>query len=171
MSRDYCGDMRAVIDAATGDQDGYIAAVVALEIVEKLRVTDLELLQGWLDEQAVQFVREAIGARDRSIRSRGHRTARAREFNAAARKHRDGDDSALHEYLSFRFTLADDVRKPLGKLNHEDLLYVRDDYQHRANDNLFYVSVMDALAERVTEGVVEDHFTEAQLQNIFGMFR
>jgi hypothetical protein len=164
--------MRAVIDAATAGQDGYVRTVVAAEIVEKLRATDPELLLGWLDFQAVQFVREAIGARDHSIRSRRHRTARGREFAEASGRFQDGDAAALTRYLEMPFTVSvDDEVKPLGRLTHDELIYVRDDFQERVNENLFTVSVMDALAARVTEGVVADHFTEVQLQNIFGMFR
>lgn len=172
MARDFVGEMRAVIDAATSGQDSYVAGVVAMEIVDKLRATDAELLHGWLDAQAVQFIREAIGARDRSIRSRGQRFARARDFGAAMERFDGGDGDALTSYMTtFHFTVEGNERKALGKLTHDDLLYARDDYQGRADENLFYVAVLGALAEQVTDGVVEDHFTEAQLQNMFGMFR
>lgn len=172
MARDYVAEMRDLINKATAaEPDGYIPGVVAAGIVFELRENDPELLHGWLDMQAEQFVREAIGARDRSIRSRMRSTSGRREFGEAKDRFDDGDSAALDGYLHLPITVAANVHKPLGILTHEELIVARNEYQKRANTNLFYVRVLDAVAERVTIGVVEDHWTEAQLENLFSMFQ
>lgn len=170
--RDYAGEMRVLIDDRTDVPDGYVAIDVAREIVAELRETDPDLLAGWLDAQAEQFIRAAISSRDRSIRSHRRAMKAASVFGeAVSEAMTTGNTTALHGYLHLPFTLAGDVRKPLGALTHDDLVFVRDDYSRRARENTFYASVMGKLAEKVTAGTVADHFTEVQLQNVFSMFR
>jgi hypothetical protein len=77
--RQYVAEMRALIDAETASGD-YSSPLVAEHIVNKLRVTDPALLQGWLDAQAVQFVRHMINLRDCSARTHA-RTAAAGKLN------------------------------------------------------------------------------------------
>lgn len=166
--RDYCTEMRDTIDLATA-AGGCIPGVVAGEITEKLRANDPDLLTGWLDTQAEQFIREAISARDRSIRAWTRHHASQREFAAAAEAHSTGDGSALrrYRYLDMPFSLADGSHQILGKLTKQDLLYVAGTYESRERENAFYKSVMRALAKKVGKGAVEDHFTEAQLAAMF----
>lgn len=168
-SRDYAGEMRQLIDQHTAE-GGYIPGIVASELVAKLRATDPDLLAGWLDAQAEQFVREAIGRRDRSIRAHTRRVASAREFQAATESHQAGDDTALRKYLEIPFTVADGSRWALGKLTRDDLLYVQSDYQRRADENLFYAALLGAIAKKVTTGRVEDHYTEQQMASMFEQF-
>lgn len=54
MTRDYAAEMRVLIDSEGDSLDP--APIVAERIVEKLRADDPELLAGWLDAGAVQFV-------------------------------------------------------------------------------------------------------------------
>lgn len=170
--RDYVAEMRSLIDSRTTDPDGYVAIEVAKGIVEELRDTDPDLLSGWLDMQAEQFIRAAIAKRDHSLRSHRAATRHASVFGEAMDEAvKTGNTTVLHGYLTMPFTLSEDVRKPLGALTHDDLVFVRDDYTKRANENKMWASIMDKLAEKVTVGVVADHFTEAQLENVFSLFR
>ena len=172
MERDYAVEMREIIDEATRGRDGYVAATVAAEIVNRLRATDPQLLAGWLDAQAVQVVRTAISSRDHSIRAYTRSQAKAAAFREAVDEmSRTGDTSTVFPFLSMPFTVGEDVRKPLGRLTHDDLLFVQQDYDSRARENTMYAAVMGQLAEKVTTGVVEDHFTEVQIANFFAMFR
>lgn len=61
-TRDFAAEMRAVIEAEAAGGP-YVSAVVAAHIVDKLRATDPELLDGWLQAGAVQFLRHAISQR------------------------------------------------------------------------------------------------------------
>jgi hypothetical protein len=51
------------------------------------------------------------------------------------------------------------------------LLFVQGTYDQRAAENKFYAAKMGQIAERVTTGVVEDHFTEQELRTMFTLFR
>lgn len=168
-TRDYCADMRAVIDTAT-DGEPYIPGIVATEIVDKLRANDPDLLDGWLHAQAEQFVREAIGQRDRSARARVRHQKPGRTFAEAVDKHDAGDSTELRKYLDMPFTVADGTHRPLATLNRDDLLFVQSTYQSRADENLFYVAFTGALAKKVKSGTVGDHYSEAQMARMFDSF-
>lgn len=164
--RDYCGDMRKVIDEATAEGP-YSPPIVAGEIVEKLRANDPELLMGWLDEQADHFVWQAINDRDRSRRAVTVHRAKGKAFGAAAEAHKAGDSTTLRRFLDAPYTVEDGTRRPLADLNRDDLLFVANGYQARANENALKASFMTALAKKVGKGVVADHFTEDQLSSMF----
>jgi hypothetical protein len=169
-TRDYAAEMRAVIDAATADGP-YVPGIVAAEIAEKLRATDPGLLDGWLRAQAHQFIREAIGARDRSARSWARHAAPRAEFAAATAAHEAGDPHPLRSYLNLPFPVADGSHRPLATLTRADLLYVEGDYRRRADDNAFYATLMATMAKKVGSGTVADHYTEEQLAAMFGSRR
>jgi hypothetical protein len=82
--RDYLAAMRDVIEAETA-AGNYVSAVVAQHIVNKLAVTDPDLLHGWLNANAASFIRMAINHRDSSTRTRARFQAR-RDFADAARR-------------------------------------------------------------------------------------
>lgn len=170
--RDYVGEMRELIDLRTAGLTGYVAIEVAKQLVVELRETDPELLAGWLDAQAEQFIREMITARDRSIRSRQVHVARSAEFGSAMNAaQRTGNTATLTRFLSTPFTVEGEVRKPLGAMNHADLLFVKDEYERRSRENRMYARIMDKLAQTVTTGTVSDHYSEAQLATLFGFFK
>lgn len=177
--RDYAKDMRGVIDEAAS-HGPYIPKQLATEIVEKLRVNDLELLQGWLDAQAEHFVWQAINDRDRSARSHAAATRDRGAFADAAEafesdqmaEHSGGTASGrgkkgLRDFLSMRFTVADGSRRKLGTLTATDLTYVGDRYEKRENENAFWKVFVRALAKKVGKGTVGDHFDNAQLTQMF----
>lgn len=165
--RDYAGEVGALIDEATS-HGPYVPGIIACQLVEKLRANDPDLLLGWLDAQAADFLRRAIGDRDRSIRAHTRHHAGRRAFAAAAEAHQQGDTTALDSYLTMPFSVADGSHKPLAHLTRDDLMYVRDDYQSRVEANAFYVQLADALLKRVTAGTtVADHYTPEQLAAMF----
>lgn len=170
MSRDFCGDMAAEIEAATAGGP-YVPRTVADELVDKLRATDPDLLSGWLDAQAAHMVWQAINDRDRSRRSRVRAQAGRARFAAAVESHEAGDSAALREWLDMPFTIGDGTRTPLGELRKADLLFVADGYQRRVDDNQMWASFMRALAKKVGRGTVADHYSEDQLSAMFGSLR
>lgn len=166
VDRDFAGEMRAVIDAATA-HGPYAPPIAATEIVEKLRANDPELLDGWLYAQAERFVWQAINDRDRSRRSVLGRRAKSRAFRAAAEAHDAGDSSGLRPFLDAPYTVGDGTRKPLADLMRDDLLFVAADYGRREADNALKKAFMAALAKKVGTGSVADKFTEAQVSAMF----
>lgn len=161
MTRDYGGEMRALIDAAaTGT---YVPGVVAHELVEKLRANDPKLLSGWLDFQAENFVREAINHRDRSERSHA-RYARPRSvFAADAEAAEAGEPERLQSWLDARFTIQDGNRTPLRDMTREDLIFAGSTYDDRARENKLTATFLKVIAKKVGTKTVGDHFTDEQL--------
>lgn len=160
--RDFAVEMRRFIDehTATG---AYVPRIAASEIVDKLRANDADLLAGWLDQQAVHFIWQAINDRDRSIRSGATERARRRAFSQAAQ---EGGDR-LHAFLEVPYTVEDGSRRPLARLTRADLLFVAGEYDARAARNRFHASFIRALAKRVKTGTVADHFTEEQVASMW----
>lgn len=154
-TRDYLAEMRDVLDSeAQGDP----APVVAERVVVKLRATDPDLLSGWLDLQAVSFVRDAVGYIDRSGRARARATSQRSVFAEDAER---GDVSG---WLTTRYVLEDGRRPTLGDMTAENLRFVARTYDDDARAARMEAAFMRALAKRVGSGVVADHFTEDQVE-------
>lgn len=160
MSREYAAEMRAVIEAETS-HGPFVSRVVAREIVEKLTVNDPDLLSGWLNSQAEQLIWGAINTYDRSKRASA-RTSRS-AFAKAAEDFEEGDDEALGHWLSTRYVVEDGSRRVLATLTKNDLLFVAQTYDDRAQANAFEAQFMRALAKKVRNGTVADHFDEATI--------
>jgi len=162
--------MREIIDQATA-AGGYVPRALAGEIVARLRTTDPELLADWLNEQAEQFVWQAINDRDRSVRSAARHRASRDGFRDAVDAAEHGDVEPLHRMMAMPFTLADGVRRPLAQLCADDLGYVADAYDQRAAENALMAAFLRALAKKVSTGTVADHYTESQLSAMFNSLR
>lgn len=162
MIRDYAAEMRAAIDAETGDGP-YVARVAAGRLVKHLRDTDPELLRGWLDLMAEQFVWQAINDRDRSMRGHARQSAKPRAFADDARAAEAGDGSRLVRWLSVPFTVADGSRVRLGEMRRADLLFAGDAYEARERENRLTAAFLRAVARKVGDDRVRDHYTDDQL--------
>lgn len=166
LERDYAAEMRQVIDEQTAASEPYVSRTVAREIVEKLTVNDPDLLHGWLEAQAEQLIWAAINQRDRSHRAYA-RVANSRSvFASAAADAEGGDTTALGHWLSCRYVIADGSRSALADLTKADLLFVADSYDARARHNAFEAVFMRALAKKVRNGCVADHFTDEQIAKL-----
>lgn len=164
--RDYVADMRAVIDAEASGE--YIAGTVAERIVEKLRATDPDLLTGWLDVQAVNLIRDAIGQRDRSQRTAARYAGPRSVFSDAADAAQNGDSSRLRGLLTTVYVVDEtNLRKPLASMTAEDLKFASGAYADRAADMKMHATFLAAVARKVKAGkTVGDHFTEQQLADM-----
>ena len=159
MSRDYAAEMRAVIDAEFHDGDA--APVVAARIVDKLRATDADLLNGWLAANAVSFVRDAIAYGERSARAHNRAVARRGVFADAA----TGGD--VTSFLSTRYVVdGDGHRMALAAMGGPQLRFVAAEYDADAKAARFEAAFMRALAKKVGGGTVADHFTEQQITDL-----
>lgn len=162
MSRNYAAEMRQVIDAETGDGP-YTSTVVAEHIVEKLRATDPDLLTGWLDQQAVQFLRIAINQRDHSQRAHARSSAGRSVFRDAAEAFEAGNPEPLSTLMRTVYVVEDGSRVRLAEMTKPELLYAADDYARRAAENLLQESFLRALAKKVGNRKVSDVFDEQKL--------
>jgi len=170
MERDYLAEMQTVIDAETA-KPGYVAPLLARDIVEKLRANDPELLAGWLDLQAVDILREVINRQDRSARARtafGATRAAFRQVaeDAAAADTPDGARRVVADWLERRETLADGRHIPLGDMRGPDCRaragYYADQERAYRMRRIFF----ETLAAKIGDDRVRDHFTSAQLETL-----
>lgn len=169
--RDYVTEMRSVIDEATS-HGPYASPVIAQEIVDKLRVNDADLLDGWLHAQAVHFVRDAINYRDRSNRTHVRQTSGRSAFRRDAEAHDAGDSEAMAGWLETVYPVDDDgSRKPLGDMLKPELLFVADDYRRQAQETLLAEAFMRAVAKKVGRGKVSDHFDNETLARLWDSIR
>jgi hypothetical protein len=163
VERNYASDMRAVIDAETGE-GSYAAPIVAEHIVAKLRATDPELLNGWLQEQAVNFLRHAINLRDCSVRTHNRLTARRSVFREAREALENGDPEPMRSnFLGEMYLTEDGTKVPLREMRKAELTYAADDFAARVRDNAMREAFLRALAKKVGKGKVSDHFDEDKL--------
>ncbi len=166
MTRDYAAEMRAVIDSETGSGP-YVSRVVAAQIVEKLSVTDPDLLNGWLHAQAEQLVWQAINDRDRSLRAHARTATGRAAFAVASAAHDCGDSSSLRGFLEAPYVVEDGTRRRLADLRADDLLFVAAGYEAAARKNAMHAVFMRALAKKVGAGRVADHFTNDSLADLW----
>lgn len=164
--RDYAADMRAVIDAETS-HGPYTSAVVAEHIVQKLRATDPDLLDGWLQAQAEFFIRHTINLRDCSHRTHVRATAGRSVFREASARAEAGEPEALAGWLSVVHVVEDGSRKRLAEMTATDLAFVADDYARRVAENAMHEAFLRALAKSVGPGRVADRFTDTQLAQLW----
>lgn len=165
MSRDYAAEMRAVIDAEA--QGTYASPVVAAHIVEKLRATDPGLLRGWLDDQAVNFVRHAINLRDCSTRSHNRTTASRSVFRQAAEDFKAGDSTPLTGFLDEPYQVEGGSKMPLRLMRAAELTFAADDYKGRAREHLMQEAFLRALAKKCRTKPVGEVFTEEKLAELW----
>lgn len=161
MGRDYAADMRAVLEAETAATEP--APIVAARVVEKLRVTDPDLLGGWLDLNAVHAVRDAITHIDRSVRAHVRGTEGRGVFADAVK------NGTVAGWLSDRVKYVispEGDRKPLRLMTHDELCFVANGYGDSAKAHLMEQAFFTALARKVKTGNVSDHFTEEQVQKL-----
>jgi hypothetical protein len=170
MERDYVQEMRAMIDQeACGE---YVSGIVAAQIVEKLRVNDPDLLIGWLGAQAVALVHQAINERDRSRRTHARTAGPRSVFAQAAEKHERGEVAPLYRLLDTHYSVnSENLRKPLASMNGGDLEYVSGSYQARASDAAMEAAFFAALARKVGDDTVAEHFTEDQIREMRASLR
>jgi hypothetical protein len=163
VSRDYAADMRAVIDAETGEGP-YVSRIVANHIVEKLVATDADLLDGWLRAHAETLIWQAINDRDRSTRSKARATAGARRFAAAVESE---DVAQVARFLDVPYVIEDGSRVRLAELYAADLLFVAQGYEQRAADNAMNAAFLRALAKKVGKDRVADHYDDEALAEMW----
>lgn len=164
--RNYVVEMRAVIDAETS-HGPYISREVATRVVAKLRVTDSDLLDGWLQVQAEHFVWQQVNDRDRFTRAHARQTASRSVFGDAAKAHEQGDPLPLTTFLSMPFAVPGGERKGLADMRADDLLFAAAEYRRRAADNAMTEAFLRAVAKKVGDGVVADYYDEETLAQMW----
>lgn len=162
--RDFIGEMEAFVRDQCGGGEPYTATGMAQILIEKLRLDDKPLLDGWLAAQALDILRDYISTIDRSQRAHNRRMSRRIAFRDALKEHQGGDDDALTTWLKTSFVVDENqLRKPLGDMVRGDLTFIADQYERTIASAAFEEAWFRALAKRVGKACVRDVFTEEEL--------
>lgn len=166
MERDYAAEMRAVIDSEA--QGSYASPLVAQEISEKLEANDRDLLEGWLWQQRVQFLRHAINLRDCSVRTHNRMTATRSVFRSAAAAAEAGDPEPLRtQFMAEVYLTEDGLKMPLRDMRAAELTFAADDFAQRARDNAMKEAFLRALAKKCRTKAVGEVFDEDKLAKLW----
>lgn len=164
--RDYCAEMRSLLDREA-DASSDPAPKVAERVVKKLRATDKDLLDGWLEANAQGFIRDAINHAGRSTRAHVRQTRGRSVFGEAAERYQAGDGDALDSWLDVRYVVEDGSRKKLSDMTADDLRFTADEYERTESESAMEKAFLRALAKKVgKKGTVSDHLTEDQIRSI-----
>lgn len=167
VERDHVGEVRALIEEATS-HGPYVSALVAQDVVDKLRANDPELLRGWLDAMAVSMLRHVINLRDCSTRTYARTHARRGEFAKDAEAFEAGDRRAMAGWLNIRHVVDEaGTRKRLAEMTAEDLRHVAEDYEAKAREHALHAAFLRALAKKCARRPVGEVFTEAKLNELW----
>lgn len=166
MDRNYAAEMRAIIDEETS-HGPYVSAIIAERIVEKLKANDQDLLLGWLVSQAHHIIRQSINLRDASQRTHARATAARDVFAEAALEAQEGNRERLTHFLDTVYVIDGGSRVKLGQMREPQLLFVADGYKRRAEDAMMQQAFLRALARKVGNDRVSDHFTESDLAKLW----
>lgn len=160
MPRDYRREMRELIEERES-AGPYQSRTLAENLVNDLRGSDLDLLNGWLFYHAAKLLWLEINEIDR-----GRRTA-ARDsgpFADAVGEAEAGKPEKLGKYLSTSYVIAaDNTRDMLGNLKAPELNFVAKNYEAQSKSLAFEAVFFRALAKRVGADKVSDVFTDDQI--------
>lgn len=149
-------EIRRMIEVERGSHEGAPAPIVAQRIVQHLIDHDPDLLTGWLQSNAVGFVRDTISAIDRSTRSHNRSMAGRAEFRDQVV---DGESAV--RWLNTNYVVDEDGgRLPLRHMRGRHLTYVAAGYEQDEATAKLEAAFFRAVAKKVGFDTVEDHFTE-----------
>lgn len=171
--RDYVAEMNALCRAVLGESDSPLP-IVAQDLVTRLGDNDQELLTGWLEARAADFLRDHLGHMMRSdrrvSRSQASRALeRPRAFERAARAFEAGDASALGARFRAEYLIDDKgTRRRVADMTGPDHLFVATGYQTESKHSAFLARVHRAVAKKIGDRKTSEVYTEEQYAEMFG---
>lgn len=164
----YTYKIREIIDRFADPEQGYTIPKAAQEIHDWLLQYEPELLDGWLHEQAQDMIRNTINARDRSLRAYVRQVSGRSVFRDAIEAYERGEPEELRNWSQCVFVVNEEqARKQLRDMTAPELRYVSRDYRMRARQAQMMAQFLDAIANRIGDGKVEDYFTDEQLRTMW----
>lgn len=152
MTRNHQAEFQEFVNSWS--LDGTTTSVVAAEIASKLRAEDPDLLSGWLDLNAEQFITRFLGDQARSRRSHAVSSRPRSAFARAAERFASGDREPLYSIFSDTTFVVDEEKthKSVGSMTKADHLFVSNDYGQQAAPLLFEAAFHKAVAKRIPNG-------------------
>jgi hypothetical protein len=123
------------------------------DLVAELQAEEPGLVKEWLDEAQSALLTAFL-----SDVFRWSRHAATTRQNHASR---------VESMFAQSFVLADNIRKPLGKMIGSDHVFVADQYSKDKRSAAFHESLHRQIAKRVGKRMTEEVFTEDEIRNLF----
>jgi hypothetical protein len=165
--RNYALEMRLLVERETASGP-YQAATVAHRIVEHLLNNDRELLDGWLESQAVTVVSQYVARKDAATRAYTKATIKRSVFAEKANEAKKvGAAKSLASFLLAPYTTKDNIRKPLAEMTAPEVNSAAERYEATSRSAAMDAAFLRAIAKHVSKGVVADHFTDTQLAELW----
>jgi hypothetical protein len=163
--RDYVGEMDALIaQAIPGDNQGtFISAIIARDIILRLREQDPDLLDGWLRAYAEHSLTWRITQQARSARARARNRAPAVEFDTAAQ----GGRITLDAWLVVSDQQA---RRRVADMTAIDHRYVAHRHTRRGNAALALAAFHEAVAVQLGDRRTGDVYSEEAYAEMYQLF-
>lgn len=161
--RDFLAEMSELISEATAGGE-WVPAVVAAELRGRLARTDPELLAGWLDTLAVQFLTEVITTRERSIRATARSRAGARTFGSAVKA---GDVELVGSFAVTYVVGADNSRRRVADMTGDDHRFVAGGYRETEARARMLAAFHEQVARKAGDRCTAEVMSEAEYDLLY----
>lgn len=151
---------------ARHEDEDFILAIEAEELVAYLRATKPAELRTWLDENAGVFVADCWRHRERSRRAAAQHLQGARDFAEAAAQFEAGDYDALNPFKEHRY-FVEGLWKRLGAMCGQDHLFVAEEHRCKGKKQLMLAKFHQVVAERIGDRPTEKVFTEEKYLEMY----
>lgn len=169
--RDFAAEMNALCRQMLNDSDRPLP-VVAHDLVAAVRASDPDLLNGWLDQRATDFVRDHLGHMVRGDRALSRTQERPRAFAQAAAAFEAGDRAALGARFRAEHLIDEEgTRRKVADMTGADHLFVAGRYNDDSRHAAFLARVHRAVGKRVGARKTSEVYTEDQYAAMFSTQR
>lgn len=142
----------------------YIPAHLAVDLVKQLREEEPQLLAEWLDAQAESIMRDMVNSINRHRRAIARKVASKSVFRNAVERAEAGEPALLEGWLAQEYPVnQNNIRKPLGDMVKEEVLYASDVHDRLARGNQMQAAFLKAVANKVGARQVSEVFDNDQL--------
>lgn len=156
---EYLQEWRILIDGE------FVPSIEADRLVAWARQEIPEVLQEWLDSNAVRFTAQTMNSMLRSERQIAIQRASARRFALAAES---GDRETLGMFKLMYSVDENNTRRKVADMTGRDHVYVADRYAITGNRVLLLAEFHRAIARRVGENRTGDVMDEAEYERLVG---
>lgn len=164
--RNYTSEMHERIKKAIPEYD-YVPSIIAMNVIDRVEKEDPELLSGFLVEQAVRLVSEAIVEMSVNQRKRYRAAAARTEFSEAAARFEAGDETALSPFYA-EFTVdVENTRRQAANMTGADHLFVATRYRKVERTSKMQAAFHEAVAQKVGDKQTKDVFTEEEYSRLY----
>jgi hypothetical protein len=162
--RDYLGEIYAELDRAV-PEGGYIAAVVARDVIKKLKTSDPELVSGFGWMRAELDAADYLARRSNSTRQTARIMAPRTAFADAIEEFENtGETKILRDFLTAEYVVNDEnLRLKLADMTGSDHRYVASRYGDTAKRAASLEAFHQAVAKHVGDRRTGDVYTSEQL--------